>query len=204
MVTNGRLNRNVKLLTRDQIFHLLNQLTTTVRCVIVVGDQRQRIHTLTVDQHVHTNHVRGLEAFEVVVQRRIATGGRLQTVEEVEHHFCHRNFIGQRHLVTVVNHVGLHATLLNTQGDHVTEELLRQQHVTLCDWLAQFLNIIQRRELGRAVDVDHLFRCGFYFVDNRRGGGDQIQIVFTLQTFLNDLHVQQTEEATAEAKAQRR
>ena len=41
VVTNGRLNRNVKLLTRDEIFHLLNQLTTTVRCVIVVGDQRE-------------------------------------------------------------------------------------------------------------------------------------------------------------------
>ena len=68
MVTNGRLNRDVKLLTRDQLLHLLNQLTTAVWRVVIVGDQRQRIDALAVDQHVHTHHVRGLEALEVVIQ----------------------------------------------------------------------------------------------------------------------------------------
>ena len=68
MVANGRLNRDIELLTRDQIFHLLNQLAATVWRIVVVGDQRQRIHTLAVDQHVHTHHVGGLEAFEVVIQ----------------------------------------------------------------------------------------------------------------------------------------
>ena len=104
----------------------------------------------------------------------------------------------------MVNHVGLHATLLNTERDDVAQELLRQQHVTLSNRLTQLVNIVQRRQLGRAVDVDHFFRGGFHFIHNGRCGGDQIQIVFTLQTFLNDLHVQQTEEATAEAEAQRR
>ncbi|SRN47893.1 Uncharacterised protein [Shigella flexneri] len=36
-----------------------------------------------------------------------------------------------------------------------------------------------------------------------RRSGDQIQIVFTFQTLLDDLHVQQAKEAAAETKAQR-
>ena len=104
----------------------------------------------------------------------------------------------------MVDHVGLHATLLNTQCNDVAQELLWQQHVTLCNRLAQFVDIVQRRQLGRAIDVDHFFRGGFYLIHNGRCGGDQIQIVFTFQTLLNDLHVQQAEEATAETEAQRR
>ncbi len=42
------------------------------------------------------------------------------------------------------------------------------------------------------------------FIHHRRCSSDQIEIVFALQTLLDDLHVQQTEEAAAETKAQRR
>ena len=203
MRADGRLDRDIKLLARDQIFHLFDQLTATALGVVAVSDQRQRINTFVVDEDINTHHVRCLEAFEVIVQRRIAAGGRLQAVEEVEYHFRHRNFIGQRDLVTVINHVGLYATFLDTQRDDVTKVSLRQQHVTLGDRLAQFVDVVQRRQLGRAIDVDCLLRRGFHFVNYGRRGSDQIQIVFTFQTFLNDLHVQQAEEAAAEAKAQR-
>lgn len=52
-----RLNRDVELLTRDQIFHLLHQFTAAILRVVAVGDQSQRIHALVVDQHVHAHHV---------------------------------------------------------------------------------------------------------------------------------------------------
>ena len=201
MRTNGRLDRDIKLLARDQIFHLLNQFTATALGVVAVGNQRQRIDTFVVDKDINTHHVRRLEAFEVIVQRRVAARGRLQTVKEIEYDFRHRNLIRQRHLITVVNHIGLDATLLDTQGDDIAKVSLRQQHVTLSDRLTQFVDVVQRRQLGRTIDVDSLFRRGFNFVDYGRRGGDQIQIVFTLQTFLNDLHVQQTKEATTEAEA---
>ncbi|MNV81745.1 hypothetical protein D3C71_1754280 [compost metagenome] len=71
MGADRRLNGDVELLTRDQLFHLLHQLAATVLRIVAVGNQRQRIHTLVVDQHVDTHHVRGLEALEVVIQRRI-------------------------------------------------------------------------------------------------------------------------------------
>ncbi|SYK73536.1 Uncharacterised protein [Klebsiella pneumoniae] len=68
MHTNGSLDRDIKLLTRDQIFHLLHQLTAAVHGVITVGDQCQRIHPLAVDKDINTHHVRRLETFEVVIQ----------------------------------------------------------------------------------------------------------------------------------------
>ncbi|CNV17779.1 Uncharacterised protein [Salmonella enterica subsp. enterica serovar Bovismorbificans] len=76
--------------------------------------------------------------------------------------------------------------------------------MTFGDRLAQFINVIQRRQLGGAINIDSLFRRCFYFINHGRRSGDQIQIVFAFQTLLNDLHVQQAEEAAAEAKAQRR
>ena len=52
------------------------------------------------------------------------------------------------------------------------------------------------------VDV-HGFAVGFrHPVDDVGGGGDEVEVVFPFQTLLNDLHVQQTEEAAAEAEAQ--
>ena len=41
----------------------------------------------------------------------------------------------------------------------------------------------------------------FDFVDYRRCSGDQIQIIFPLQPLLDNFHMQQTEETTAEAEA---
>ena len=38
-------------------------------------------------------------------------------------------------------------------------------------------------------------------IDHRRRGDDQIQVVFALESFLHNFHVQQAQKATAEAKA---
>ena len=119
MVADSSLDSDIELLTRDQLFHLLNQFAAAIRRIIVMRDQRQRIHALAVNQHIHAHHIGGLEAFEVVVQRGIAAGSRLQTVKEVEHHFRHRNFIGQRNLIAVIDHIGLYAAFFDTQGNDV-------------------------------------------------------------------------------------
>ena len=63
---------------------------------------------------------------------------------------------------------------------------------------------LERRQLRRdcrrtttvAVGARHL-------VDHGRGAGDQLELVFALEPLLHDVHVQQAEEAAAEAEAQR-
>ncbi|MNS13978.1 hypothetical protein D3C72_455830 [compost metagenome] len=102
----------------------------------------------------------------------------------------------------MIDHVGLHATLLDTEGDHVAHVLLRQQDVALGDGLAHLFDVVDRRHCSRAVDVDGLAVVQLDFIHDGRCRGDEVQVVFPLQTLLDDLHVQHAEEATTEAEAQ--
>ena len=58
--------------------------------------------------------------------------------------------------------------------------------------------------LRRVVDVDHRRRrsCST-LVDDARRGRDEVEVVLALEPLLDDLHVQQAEEAAAEAEAER-
>src|SRR5574344_31300 len=84
VIADGGLDGDIEHLARDQLTHLLDQLAATELGVVLVGDDRQRIDALVVDQDVQTHHVGGLETLEAIIQRRITTTGGLQTVEEVE------------------------------------------------------------------------------------------------------------------------
>ena len=55
----------------------------------------------------------------------------------------------------------------------------------------------------RVVDFDDAAISQRDLVAHARRGGDQVEVVFALQPLLDDLHVQQAEEAAAEAEAQR-
>ena len=59
-------------------------------------------------------------------------------------------------------------------------------------------------QLARVVDLDHVAVACRDAVAHAGRGGDQVEVEFALQPLLHDLHVQQAEEAAAEAKAQRR
>ena len=55
---------------------------------------------------------------------------------------------------------------------------------------------------GRVVDFDHR-AVGFVdLVAHAGSGGDEVEIEFALEALLNDLHVEQAEEAAAEAEAE--
>jgi hypothetical protein len=57
--------------------------------------------------------------------------------------------------------------------------------------------------LGRVLHHDHLAVALQHLVDHAGRGGDQVLVELALQALLHDLHVQQAEEAAAEAEAQR-
>jgi hypothetical protein len=81
--------------------------------------------------------------------------------------------------------------------------ILGHQDVRLDDRLADLADLAQLRQVGRVVDLDGLAVVLQHLVDDRRRGGDQVQVVLALQALLDDLHVQHAEEAAAEAEAQR-
>ena len=54
----------------------------------------------------------------------------------------------------------------------------------------------------RIVDFDHLAVGLGDLVAHAGGGGDEVEIEFALEALLDDLHVEQAEEAAAEAEAE--
>ena len=87
----------------------------------------------------------GFEMAEVVVERGVAAAGRLEAVEEVEHHFRQRHFVLQRYLVAEVQHLLLPAALLIAQLQHATHVIGRHQDVGNDDGLAQLVDAVDRR-----------------------------------------------------------
>ena len=59
-------------------------------------------------------------------------------------------------------------------------------------------------KLGRAVDLQHLAVGRGDPIEHARRRGDEVDIEFALEPLLDDLHVEQAEEAAAESEAERR
>src|SRR5690606_674544 len=59
------------------------------------------------------------------------------------------------------------------------------------------------RHVGRVVQFLHRAVGEVHAVDDGRGGGDQVEVELALKPLLDDLQMQQAEEAAAEAEAER-
>ena len=63
--------------------------------------------------------------------------------------------------------------------------------------------MVRARQLGRVVDEElPLLVVEHHLVLAGGGRGDQLQVELTLEALLHDLHVQEAEEAAAEAEAE--
>ena len=80
----------------------------------------------------------------------------------------------------------------------------RHQNVRGDDGLAHFLDAVLRRQLRGVIHKRHGAVGVHHFVDHCGRGSDEIEVVFALEALLHNFHVQQAEEANAEAETQRR
>ena len=70
------------------------------------------------------------------------------------------------------------------------------------DGLFDFGDLAGIEPARRVVDFDHLAVGLCDLVADAGGGGDEVEIEFALEALLNDFHVEQAEEAAAEAEAE--
>ncbi|MCY1235649.1 hypothetical protein D9M72_482720 [compost metagenome] len=103
----------------------------------------------------------------------------------------------------MVAHVDLRAAFLRAQRDHRADIFLRHIQVDRDDRLQDRFDLARIRHLRRVFHRDHGAVAHLDLVHHRRRGGDQVHVELALQALLHDLHVQQAEEAAAEAEAQR-
>ena len=202
VAADGRLNRHLEHLSRNQITHPLGQLPAPVARLGAMHDDRQRIHTLAVDQQIQAHQIRHLETLELIVERSITTTHRLQLIEEIEHHLAERQFVNDRYLISQILQLELHPATLLAQREHPTHVFLRAKDVRLDDGLADLGHFVDRRQLGRVVDVQHFPGVREDLIDHRRRSGDQIQVVLALQAFLDDLHMEHAQKAASKPESQ--
>ncbi len=201
--TDRGLDRDVVLLARDLLAHLRRDGPAAVLALHAVHDDRQRVDAVAVDQQVDLDDVRRPVFLELVVHRRVAARDALQLVEEVEDDLGQRDLVREHHLAPVVRHVELHAALLHRQRDHRADVVLRHVQVHGDDGLADLLDAADVGHLGRILDQAHRAVVQLDLVDHAGRGRDQVLVELALQALLHDLHVQQAQEAAAEAEAQR-
>ena len=94
------------------------------------------------------------------------------------------------------------AAALVAELHHGADVLLRDDHRGLDVRLLDRLDLV--RHVGGVVHLDPLAaRARLDAVGDGRGGDDQVEVELALQPLAHDLHVQQAEEAAAEAEAER-
>src|SRR5690606_3749975 len=68
--------------------------------------------------------------------------------------------------------------------------------------LLPYTTLFRSRHIRRVVDLHDLAAAQLDLVLHAWRGGEEIEVVFTLETFLDDLHMEQAEESAPEAEAQ--
>ena len=102
-----------------------------------------------------------------------------------------------------MDHIGRDATVLDSELHDGTRILGRADDLCLEVGLFDALDARGLGQILRAADIEHLAVSLVHVVVDRGARGDQVQIELALQALLDDLHVQQAQEAHAETKAQR-
>ena len=97
--TDGRLDSDIKLLSRNELLEFLAHLATQCHGVALMGKGGQSIHRLTVEQDVELGQLGRTETIDVIVERGISLADGLEFVLEVDDNFAERNHEVQLHTV---------------------------------------------------------------------------------------------------------
>ena len=167
-----------------------------------MGKGTQGIHRLTVEQNVELHQVGRTEAVYVIIEGSISLGDALQLIIEVDNDFAKRQHEVQLHTVAT------HILLLNELASLVETKFHdRTNIVARCDDGGAdigFLDMVDHRWVRQSRRIVHLFLAALlvvYHIGYVGHGGDDVHVELAVESFLYDLHVEQTQEATTETEA---
>ena len=167
-------------------------------------DERQRIHLIAVQEHIDLHQLAYAVAGELIVERGVALGVRLERVEKVVDDLIERHLIVHLHKerVEILHILELTAPLLTHRHDvaHVVRRC-DDRHLDV-----RFLGVLDDAVIGivvRVIDAHHRAVGLVDLVDDARQRRDEVEVELALQALLDDLHVQHPEEAAAETEAER-
>ena len=139
----------------------------------------------------------------MIVERGIALRDTLQLVVEVDDDFAQRHVVIDFH--TVARDVLLlHQLAALAQAEcHDGTYVVRRGDDRRTD--VRFLNVVNHRDVGHAAGVVHFHDVSLFVVHvvgHVGHGGDDVHVELAVQALLHNLHVEQSQEAAAEAEAQ--
>ena len=190
-------------MARDQVLELFTHGAAPHFGAVTVHHHRQRVHGFVVHQNLHFDQIVLTVANHLVIERGIALGHRFQTVVEVEHDLVQRQVVNNHGTGAGIGQVQLDAATILTEFQHVPQIFVGHHDGRLDP---RFFNMVHMCQIGHVCGVVQLFHRAVFHVqviNHRRRRGDQVQIIFTLQTITDHLEVQKPQEPAAEAKAQR-
>ena len=167
-----------------------------------MDDGREGIDWVAIEQDVDLYQVRELLAGLLIVQRSVALGAGLEHIEEIKDDFAERHGVAQLHAVLgKVVHAAHLAALGLAQLHGGADELLGHDDGHLHHGLIDLVKL-SFRPVRRVVDPLFLAVFGHHAVGYRWRGGNQVEAELALQAVAGNFHMQQTQEAAAETKAE--
>ncbi len=129
---------------------------------------------------------------------------RLNFVVKVDQDFVQRQF-AMEHDAAGIERLGVihRAALFHDELEDVADALVRAKHVGAHDRLADFLNDARVGQVRRIIHRHGLAPRGQDFVNDAGRRRDDVHVVLAPEPLLDDLHVEQPEEAAAESEAER-
>ena len=209
LAADGCLDGDFEQVAGDQVFQPFAHAAAARLCGAAVDDHAQRVDGVAVDEDAHLHKVAFAVADLVVIERRIAARNAFQTVVKIEHHFVQRQFVDQLRAAADIGQLFLDAAPVLTQFQDAAQIFVGAIDGRLDPRLLNFRDAVDVGHVGGVVQL-HLARifglaaAELELVDHRRRGGDQVEVKFAGQAFLNDFQMEQAQEAAAKAKAQRR
>ncbi len=156
-----------------------------------MDDQRQGINHFAVDHNIHSDQFAAAVVEVLVVERCVPLGDRFELVVKIKHDFVQRQFIDDHHPGGgQILDLALDASLFFTKSQYSADIFVGHMDVGQDERFLDKINMLLLRQLVGAFDGDHLAVGLVYTIDDRRCGGDQVQVKLPLQTLLDDLHVQ--------------
>ena len=140
----------------------------------------------------------------LVLHRRVALAARLELVEVVGDDLGERNVEHERRArVGEVLHLDKLAAPARREVHERPDVELGRDHLEAAVRLGDALALGRLGQVARAVDEPLGAVAAGAAVDDRRRRRDEVEVVLALEALLHDLHVQEPEEAAAEAEAHR-
>ena len=168
-----------------------------------MDDAGKRVDRLSVDHDVHFYEVAGLILTQFVVHGAVAPGDAFQPVVEIDQDFVERQYTGQHDPGSIQGiRVLDRAPFFHDQGHDVAHRGIGNVDRRFDGRLVDFDNRSGFRQVHGIVDFNHRVTVLVDVVDHARIGGNDLDVVFATDAFLDDLHVEQPQEAAAKTKTE--